>query len=67
MKKIIITLALSLILTLSFTACGRNNDNNADGSDTKNEGKITESATGTNIIEGVESGVKDIGDNIMGK
>ena len=67
MKKIIITLALSLILTLSFTACGRNNDNNAGGSDTKNEGKITETGTDTNIIEGVESGIKNFGDDMMGK
>ena len=65
MKKIIITLCLSLILAISLSSCIKSNNNTT--SDTKNEGKITESATGTNIIEGVESGVKDIGDNIMGK
>ena len=67
MKKLIITLCLSLILAISLVSCGRNNnDNNNDSTDTKNEGMITETGTDTNIIDEVESGMKGIRDNVMG-
>lgn len=67
MKKIIITLCLSLILIISLVSCGGKGNNDSQSSDTKNEGMITDTGTDTNIIEGVESGVRNFGDNIMGK
>lgn len=68
MKKIIITLCLSLILIISLVSCGENDNNgSSQGSDTQNEGMITDTGTDTNIIEGVESGVRNFGDDIMGK
>ena len=68
MKKIIITLCLTLILAISLVSCGRNNnDNNSNGStDTQNDGMITETGTDTSIIDEVESGMKGIRDNVMG-
>ena len=67
MKKIIITLCLSLILIISLVSCGGKGNNDSQSSDTKNEGMITDTGTDTNIIEGVESGVRNFGDDIMGK
>ena len=68
MKKIIITLCLALVLVISLVSCGRNNnDNNSNGgTDTQNDGMITETGTDTNIIDEVESGMKGIRDNVMG-
>ncbi len=67
MKKIIITLCLSLMLAVSLVSCGNNNNNNESQSgQKKNDGMITETGTDTNIIEGVESGIKNFGDDMMG-
>ncbi len=68
MKKIIIALCLSLILIISLVSCGeKDNNGGSQSSDTQNEGMITDTGTDTNIIEGVESGVRNFGDDIMGK
>ena len=56
MKKIIITLCISLILIIALTSCGRNknNDTSKDTTDTKkNEQTTTNPATDTKVNDGM--------------
>ena len=64
MKKLIVILLAVLILAVSLAACTPNNngDNNESSGNatsapatTKNEGMITDTGTGTNIIDRIES------------
>ena len=76
MKKIIITLCLSLILAIALVSCGKNNNNNNNTSTTekntteattKNDGMITETGTDTSIIDNVESAVETMIDGMTTK
>ena len=77
MKKIIITLCLSLIVAIALVSCGKNNNNNNNNTSTtekntteattKNDGMITETGTDTSIIDSVESAVETIIDGMTTK
>ena len=59
MKKIIIALCLSLIVTLSMASCTKNDDS-AKSRMRVNDGKITETGTDTNIINRAETMLDDM-------